>query len=54
LNCRLAVEAGCDVRIDVYDTGIGIAPEQLRSIFDAFERTDATASDGLGVGLFIA
>jgi signal transduction histidine kinase len=41
------------VRIDVYDTGIGIAPEQLSRIFDAFERLDSARCDGLGIGLFV-
>jgi len=41
------------VRIDVCDTGIGIAGEQLSKIFDAFTRLDSTRCDGLGVGLFI-
>ena len=50
IGCR---RAGPDVRIDVYDTGIGIAPEQLPRIFDAFERLDSTRCDGLGIGLFV-
>lgn len=50
MGCR---RAGPDVRIDVYDTGIGIAPEQLPKIFDAFERLDSARCDGLGIGLFI-
>jgi signal transduction histidine kinase len=41
------------VRIDVCDTGIGIAEEQLSRIFDAFTRLDSKRCDGLGVGLFI-
>lgn len=42
-----------DVRIDVHDTGIGIAPEHLPQIFDAFQRVDTTRPDGLGIGLFV-
>jgi two-component system phosphate regulon sensor histidine kinase PhoR len=45
--------SGCDVRVDVYDTGIGIAPGQLQKIFDAFERIDAVRCEGLGIGLFV-
>jgi signal transduction histidine kinase len=50
IGCR---GAGRDVRIEVYDTGIGIAPEQLPRIFDAFERLGSTGADGLGIGLFV-
>ncbi|OSJ26620.1 hypothetical protein BSZ19_35815 [Bradyrhizobium japonicum] len=45
--------AGQNVRIDVCDTGVGIAGGQLSRIFDAFTRLDSTRCDGLGVGLFI-
>jgi len=45
--------SGENVRIDVCDTGIGIAGEQLSRIFEAFTRLDSTRCDGLGVGLFI-
>ena len=42
------------MRIRVRDTGIGIAPEQLRSIFDMFMQGDRSLErtrGGLGVGL---
>lgn len=41
------------VRIDVLDTGIGMSPEQLPRIFQAFQRLHSTRCDGLGVGLFV-
>jgi signal transduction histidine kinase len=50
IGCR---RSGQDVRIDVYDTGIGMAPEQLPRIFEAFHRVDSTRADGLGIGLFV-
>jgi two-component system phosphate regulon sensor histidine kinase PhoR len=50
IGCR---RSGQNVRIDVCDTGIGIAEEQLSRIFDAFTRLDSKRCDGLGVGLFI-
>jgi signal transduction histidine kinase len=50
IGCR---RSGGNLRIDVCDTGIGIAPEHLPRIFDAFERLDSTRSDGLGIGLFV-
>ncbi len=38
------------------DSGIGIAPEQLRRIFEPFEQADETSArqDGIGLGLAIA
>jgi two-component system, OmpR family, phosphate regulon sensor histidine kinase PhoR len=50
IGCR---RSGRNVRIDVYDTGIGMAPEQLPRIFEAFHRIDSTRGDGLGIGLFV-
>ena len=50
IGCR---RAGSEVRVDVCDTGIGIAAEHLPRIFKAFERLDATRCDGLGIGLFV-
>jgi signal transduction histidine kinase len=50
IGCR---RSGQDLRIDVCDTGIGIAGAQLSRIFEAFTRLDSTRCDGLGVGLFI-
>jgi len=50
VGCR---RSGRNARIDVCDTGIGIAGEQLSKIFEAFTRLDSTRCDGFGVGLFI-
>jgi Na+/proline symporter/signal transduction histidine kinase len=52
LGCRRV--AG-DVRIEVWDTGIGIAPESAESIFNEFHRdVSPTEGDGgLGLGLAI-
>lgn len=43
------------VRIEVHDTGAGIAPEDQQSIFREFHRLNASASasEGLGLGLAI-
>lgn len=43
------------VRIEVWDTGPGIAPEHQERVFDEFHRLNATANptDGMGLGLAI-
>ncbi len=48
---------GGEVVLRVRDTGIGIAPEMLRSVFDLFVQADrslAGSEGGLGVGLTLA
>ena len=49
--------SGRPVRLSIADTGIGIAPDRLPSVFEPFEQADMTASrnhKGLGLGLAIA
>lgn len=46
-------QGGPELRIEVQDTGVGIRPSALPTIFEAFQRSDATRADGLGLGLFI-
>jgi two-component system phosphate regulon sensor histidine kinase PhoR len=50
VGCRKTTDS---VRIEVHDTGIGISPDNLSKIFEAFRRIDTAGSDGLGLGLFI-
>ncbi len=53
VDCR---HRGSDLRIEVRDTGIGIAPSQLHAIFEEFHQVDNPArerSQGLGLGLAI-
>ncbi|MFC4909584.1 sensor histidine kinase [Actinomadura gamaensis] len=52
-----AAAAGDAVRIQVADTGRGIAPDELRNVFDRFWRADSSrtrATGGRGLGLSIA
>jgi two-component system, OmpR family, phosphate regulon sensor histidine kinase PhoR len=44
---------GSALRIEVRDTGVGIRSKSLPTIFGAFQRADASHTDGLGPGLFI-
>lgn len=51
LACR---EVGGRLRIEVCDTGVGIAPDRLEGVFEEFHRSKTTATganDGLGLGL---
>jgi two-component system CheB/CheR fusion protein len=53
LGCR---RCGDKLRIEVWDTGIGIPEEQLQAIFEEFHQLDNPArerSRGLGLGLAI-
>ena len=50
LGCR---HVGQGVRIDVYDTGVGMTGDEMPRIFEPFTRLDPTGQKGLGVGLFI-
>ena len=45
---------GDGLRIEVHDTGPGIASEQQAAIFEEFRRGDDAAGQGLGLGLSIA
>lgn len=51
LGCR---RAGDHVRIEVWDSGVGITEDQLRHIFDEYyQGTDSAVRGGFGLGLAI-
>ncbi|WFU73409.1 HAMP domain-containing sensor histidine kinase [Bradyrhizobium sp. CB2312] len=50
IGCR---RRGPEIRIDVYDTGIGIPEHQLPRIFEPFTRLAPGRGNGLGIGLSI-
>ncbi|WIW44913.1 HAMP domain-containing sensor histidine kinase [Bradyrhizobium sp. 62B] len=50
IGCR---RKGAEIRIDVYDTGIGIPASQLPRIFESFTRLAPERGHGLGIGLSI-
>jgi signal transduction histidine kinase len=51
---RTSTIEGGKIRVEVIDEGIGIAPEALPRVFDAFEQTDqGRRYGGLGLGLAI-
>ncbi|WP_428937964.1 ATP-binding protein [Fontivita pretiosa] len=57
VSCELPGQTGGAVEVEVADTGIGIAPQALGRIFDAFEQGQESIArhfGGLGLGLAIA
>jgi PAS domain S-box-containing protein len=52
LRCR-ATESGdtIDLRFEVADTGVGIAPEEVGRVFEAFEQTASGVRSASGTGL---
>jgi signal transduction histidine kinase len=51
LTCRLLND---DVRFEVSDTGIGVAPEDQPRIFEVYRQVGRTHHSGVGLGLAIA
>src|SRR5947207_14666060 len=57
-NGRITITTSNDsseqLRVEIADTGLGIEPEALPKIFDAFEQGGRTQLGGLGLGLAIS
>jgi len=57
-NGRIKISTSNDssgqLRVEIADTGLGIEPEALPKIFDAFEQGGRTQLGGLGLGLAIS
>jgi len=52
-----AIDGHCDLKVEVIDSGTGIAPHQLGLIFDPFaqgDNPDGQSREGTGLGLSIA
>ncbi len=54
VRCALAGSESKEVRISVSDTGAGIAPEKIGTIFERFSQINSHDRRGIGLGLYIA
>ncbi len=54
LSVRTSNDSTNQLCVEVVDTGVGIDPEALPKIFDAFEQGGSTQLGGLGLGLAIS
>ena len=56
IRCRIGIERYASVVLTITDTGLGIAPGELKRIFKRFYRaasTDQVQIKGTGLGLFL-
>ncbi|MBO0696527.1 MAG: response regulator, partial [Verrucomicrobia bacterium] len=54
ISISTANDSNGRLRVEIVDTGLGIEPEALPKIFDAFEQGGRTQLGGLGLGLAIS
>jgi signal transduction histidine kinase len=54
VSCRKTDPKGEEVQISISDTGEGIAPEKIKTIFERFSQINNQDRRGIGLGLYIA
>jgi signal transduction histidine kinase len=54
LSCRRSGPEGKEVKVSVSDTGQGIDPEKIKTIFERFSQIGSQDRRGIGLGLYIA
>ena len=54
VSCTRAGSEGKEVQVSVNDTGAGIAPEKIKTIFERFSQINSQDRRGIGLGLYIA
>ena len=54
VSCQRTGPEGKEVRVSVSDTGEGIAPEKIKTIFERFSQIHDQDRRGIGLGLYIA
>ena len=54
VSCARSGAEGREVQVSVSDTGAGIAPEKIKSIFERFSQINSQDRRGIGLGLYIA
>jgi signal transduction histidine kinase len=54
VSCQRTGPEGKEVQVSVSDTGEGIAPEKIKSIFERFSQIKSQDRRGIGLGLYIA
>ncbi|PYJ08417.1 MAG: hypothetical protein DMF06_12805 [Verrucomicrobia bacterium] len=54
VSCSLTGAGNKEVRVSVSDTGPGIAPEKIGTIFERFSQINSQDRRGIGLGLYIA
>ena len=54
VNCARSGTESKEVQVSVSDTGEGIAPEKIKTIFERFSQIKSQDRRGIGLGLYIA
>jgi signal transduction histidine kinase len=54
VSCKRTGSEGNEVQISISDTGEGIAPEKIKTIFERFSQINNQDRRGIGLGLYIA